>query len=111
MFFDHFLACRFDEYAGESLEAFLTRTYATIDPHVESLPGQLRRLYPRMRDEGWLLSYRTVDGIRCALTNMSRRFSRNPQLGPAARHLVDSRPQLEPLFEELFADVMRFAKR
>jgi hypothetical protein len=40
---------------------------------------------------------------------MSRRFSRRPELGSAARHLVESRAQLEPLFEELFADVMQFA--
>src|SRR5215210_8276537 len=39
MFFDHFLSCRFDEYAGEPLEAFLARTFAIIDPHVDELPG------------------------------------------------------------------------
>ena len=110
MFFDHFLACRFDEYAGESLETFLARTFATIDPHADTLPGMLRVLYPRIRDERWLESYRDVDGIRFALKNMSRRFSRKPRLEDAARHLVDSRVMLERRFEEFMPDVIAFAR-
>ena len=107
MFIDHFLACRFEEFGGESLDAFLARTFAQIDPHVESLPGLLRVVYPRLRDERWLQSYREVSGIRFALKNMSRRFSRKPELESAADRLIDSREALEPAFEELMRDAMR----
>ena len=110
MFFDHFLARRFDEYAGEPLESFLARTYALIDPYESELPGTLRWVYPRMRDEGWLQSYRDVESIHFALKNMSRRFSRRPQLETASRHLVDSRAELEHRFEEFFPEVMAFAR-
>jgi acyl carrier protein phosphodiesterase len=111
MFFDHFLACRFDEYAGEPLEAFLARTFAIIDPHVDELPGRLRFVYPRMRDEGWLISYREPEGIREALTNISKRFRRAVRLELATRHLIDSRDDLERHFAEFFPDVVRFAAR
>ena len=110
MFFDHFLARRFDELAGEPLEAFLARTFATIDPHAGELPGLLRVVYPRMRDEGWLLDYREIGGIRVALTNISRRFSRRPRLETATRHLVDSRDELEREFDRFFPEVVAFAK-
>jgi len=110
MFFDHFLACRFDEYGGEPLEAFLARTFATIDPHEHLLPGMLRVLYPRIRDEEWLLSYREIEGMHLALTNISRRFSRRPHLETATRHLVDSRAELERRFDQFFPDVMEFAR-
>ena len=110
MFFDHFLACRFEEYAGESLDAFLERTFAKIDPHVDAMPPLLRILYPRIRDEQWLQSYREVEAIRFALMNMSRRFSRKPRLETAARHLVDSRVELERLFGEFMPDVIRFSR-
>jgi acyl carrier protein phosphodiesterase len=110
IFIDHFLACRFDEFAGEPLEDFLARTFALIDPHEATLPGLLRHVYPRMRDEDWLLSYRTIEGIHVALTNISRRFSRRPQLGPATRHLIDSRAELERRFEQFFPDVIDHAK-
>lgn len=110
LFLDHFLACRFEEYTGETLEAFLARTYAIIDPHIDALPGMLRVVYPRMRDEGWLESYREVEGVRFALANMSRRFRRRPRLETAARHLVDSRAELERRFEAFLPDVIAFSR-
>ena len=110
MFFDHFLAVRFEEYAGEPLDVFLARTFAAIDPHQESLPGRLRVIYPLIRDHGWLQSYAEVESIRGALRNISRRFSRQPQLETAARHLVDSREELERHFEAFFPDVIAFAR-
>ncbi|HEV7767384.1 MAG TPA: ACP phosphodiesterase [Thermoanaerobaculia bacterium] len=111
MFFDHFLACDFETYAGEPLNGFLAQTFATLDAHIDALPGMLRVLYPRIRDEGWLQSYREVEGIRFALMNMSRRFSRRPRLETAARHLVDSRDELERHFAEFMPDVIAFARR
>ncbi|HEY0158570.1 MAG TPA: ACP phosphodiesterase [Thermoanaerobaculia bacterium] len=110
MFFDHFLACRFDEYAGEPLETFLARTFAAIDPHEESLPGRLRTVYPLIRDQRWLQSYREVESIRGALRNISRRFSRQPRLESAASYLVDARAGLERHFEAFFPEVMAFAR-
>lgn len=110
MFFDHFLACRFEEYGGEPLESFLARTFAAIDAHEELLPGRLRMVYPRIRDEGWLQSYRDVESMRGALRGISWRLSRRPQLETAVRHLVDSREELERHFEAFFPEVMAFSR-
>ena len=109
IFFDHFLATRFDELGGEPLEDFLTRTFAIIDPHIDSLPGLLRTLYPRIRDEQWLLGYRELDQIELTLRNMSWRFSRRPHMETATRHLVDSRAELERHFDAFFPEVVAFA--
>ncbi|HYK04309.1 MAG TPA: ACP phosphodiesterase [Thermoanaerobaculia bacterium] len=109
MFFDHFLARRFDEYGGEPLDAFLARTFALMDPLVELMPGRLRTLYPHIRDEEWLQSYRDVEAMHDALRNISYRFSRRPRLETATRHLVESRQELESHFEAFFPEVMRFA--
>ncbi len=108
VFFDHFLAADFRRYASEPLEAFLTRVYATIDPHVDRLPGSLRVVYPRMRDEGWLASYQTIEGIRLALGGISHRLSRRPRLAPSVHFLEDAgtRAELERLFREFFPEVM-----
>jgi len=110
IFIDHFLACRFDEFAGEPLETFLSRTYAQLDPHEPALPGMLRVVYPRMRDQQWLLSYRTLEGIETALRNISRRFSRQPKLAPATHLLVDARADLERRFEIFFPEVMEYSR-
>jgi len=108
VFFDHFLSSDFSRYAHERLDAFLARVFAAIDPHIDELPGQLRIVYPRMRDEGWLSSYQTPEGIRMSLSGISHRLSRRPQLAPAVHFLVDpdTRSELERLFHEFFPDVM-----
>jgi len=108
VFFDHFLAVDFTRYATESLVTFLTRVYATIDPHIDALPGSLRTVYPRMRDEGWLTSYRSIEGIGMALFGISRRLSRRPELARSTHFLTDphTRAELEGLFHEFLPDVM-----
>ncbi len=110
VFFDHFLACDFERYSPEALEQFLERTYRLIDPHASSLPGQLALVYPRMRDEGWLLSYRTPEGIHTALYHLSFRLKRRPHLETATRHLHDSREELSRLFHAFFPDVIEHAR-
>lgn len=110
VFFDHFLASNWSQYSDQSLPAYLQRVYMMIDPHVADLPEGLRDVYPRMRDQQWLLSYSHVDGIRMALTGLSRRLSRRPHLETATHHLVDSRPELERRFHNFFPDVVAFAK-
>jgi len=106
VFFDHFLACDFDRYSDEPLEAFVTRVHATLDPHAHELPGRLRLVYPYMRDQQWLLSYREIAGIRTSLTNLSRRLSRQPHLELATHHLIDSRKELEHRFNDFFPDLI-----
>ena len=110
MFFDHFLAAGFDEYGGEPLESFLKRTFARIDPHEAALPDRLRRVYPRMRDGRWFLSYRSVEGIHGALAQISTRLSRRPHLETATRHLIDSRHELDRRFRQFFPDVVDYAR-
>lgn len=110
MFFDHFLSARFDELAGEPLERFLQRTWATLDPLAASLPGHLARVYPRMRDEGWLLSYRHLEGMHLALAGISRRFKRPVRLETATRHLADSRTELQRRFDAFWPDVVEYAR-
>ena len=106
VFLDHFLAVDFERWAGETLDTFLARVYGLIDQHVDQLPGRLAWLYPRIRDEEWLQSYATIEGIRHALTNISYRLSRRPHLETATRHLIDSRAELERRFVAFFPQVM-----
>ena len=110
IFFDHFLAGSFEEYGGESLESFVERVHSVLDRHANELPGTLPYVYPLMRDQRWLLSYREIAGIRTALARTSHRLSRRPQLETAARHLADSRHELERRFRAFFPDVVTFAR-
>ncbi len=110
VFFDHFLATNWRRYSDEPFDQFLQRVYAAIDPFAAQLPGRLRVVYLRMRDDQWLRSYAHMEGIRVALTNLSKRLSRQPHLETATHHLVDSRAELEHRFHAFFPDVVAFAK-
>ena len=109
VFFDHFLASDFERYSDETLEAFVARVHATLDTHAHALPGRLRLVYPYMRDQQWLLSYRDIEGIHIALKNLSRRLSRQPHLEAATHHLVDSRREMERRFHDFFPDLIEFS--
>ena len=110
VFFDHFLANDFGRYSSETLEAFVARVHAALDLHAHELPGRLRVVYPYMRDQQWLLSYRSVSGIHLALTNLSRRLSRQPHLEAATNCLIDPRRrELERRFHDFFPDLIEFS--
>ncbi|HSP16510.1 MAG TPA: ACP phosphodiesterase [Thermoanaerobaculia bacterium] len=111
VFFDHFLACDWNDYSAESLGEFLQRVFASLDPLLGQMPGRLPFLYPRMRDGRWLESYAEVDGIHIALRNLSRRFSRGPHLETSTHFLVDARGTLHAHFRRFFPDVVDYAKR
>jgi acyl carrier protein phosphodiesterase len=110
VFLDHFLASSFEEFANEPLEAFVARVHETLDAHAGELPGRLREVYPWMRDQQWLLSYRDVEGVRLTLARMSRRIDRPVDLAAATHHLSDSRAELERRFRAFFPDVVAFAQ-
>jgi acyl carrier protein phosphodiesterase len=110
VFLDHFLACHFDEFANEPLEAFIERTHATLDAHIDELPERLRDVYPWMRDQQWLLGYREIAGIELTLARMSGRIARRPDLASATRHLIGSRGELERRSRAFFPEVIAYAK-
>jgi len=110
VFFDHFLACDFELYAGEPLETFVERVHRTIDQHVDLLPDRLAIVWPYMRDQRWLLSYREASGIEQALRGLSRRIARHPPLFEAMHHLDDSREELLRRFRAFLPDVIEFAR-
>ncbi len=109
VFFDHLLASDFEHYAAQTLESFLARVYRQIDGRRDLLPERLRSIYPRMRDQQWMLSYRTTEGIEMALRNLSRRLSRHPPLERSVHHLTGvARAELSQHFHAFFPELMQY---
>ena len=105
VFFDHFLAVNWSDYSTEPLEDFVDRVFTLMRD--QRRPLRLDRVF--LYIPSWILSYQDIDGVSGALTGLSRRLSRRPNLESATHYLIDSRPELERRFRAFFSDVVAFA--
>jgi acyl carrier protein phosphodiesterase len=106
VFFDHFLVRGWTRFTDEPFDDFVSRVFATLDPHAATLPGRLALVYPYMRDDKWLSSYAHIDGIYTSLYHLSARLSRPHRLETSVRHLTDSRDELQRHFDEFFPELL-----
>ena len=88
VFYDHFLACHWADYSSAELDDFVAGFHASIDDFRDRLPEQAYVRLAAIRDEGWLLSYRQIEGIRAALDRISGRLRRPVDLTPGVDMLL-----------------------
>jgi acyl carrier protein phosphodiesterase len=112
LFYDHFLARRWEEFSPELLEDFTAATYALLVRHAALLPPRLAGIFPYMRREDWLASYRALSGVGQALDSMSRhRLTRPNRLAGAAGELEAHYAGFEGDFRVFLPDAVSFARR
>lgn len=73
VFFDHFLAVRFEPLTGESLSEFIHFFYTTLQQNRNRLPAEAARMLDAMIRYDWITNYQTSEGIDRSLTGLSRR--------------------------------------
>ena len=100
LFYDHYLARHWADYSTVPLPQFSREFYGVLTEHRELLPERLARMAPRMVEEDWLTSYRTVEGMEATLQRLSRRFTRPTAFAEAA---VELRREYEGLEEDFRA--------
>lgn len=109
LFFDHCLACHWDDYADEPLALFTGRVYRTLAAEAE-LPGRLALIAPRMAEQDWLGSYREFAVFERVLPNMQRCLSRPEGLDGALVELERLYPQLLEDFRAFYPELIDFAQ-
>jgi acyl carrier protein phosphodiesterase len=110
VFYDHFLALHWEDYADEPLEAFTREVYALLRTREAILPERLRLIAPRMAQLDWLGSYRRVEAVHVALDRMGERLKRGNALLGAGEELTANYAGLEADFRAFFPEVVRFAE-
>lgn len=104
LFYDHFLAANWDEYAEVTFSRFIADAYRVVRKNEGILPERLRRIVPLLFEE-WLPSYRETEGIDRVLGRMSARITRpNPLgegIGELRRHYGDMQRDFRGFFPEL----------
>jgi len=112
MFYDHFLAANWDQYADQPLRNFADRVYEVLRDHDEHLPERMQKAARRMIQYDWLVSYADLEKLEVSLNRLSRR-SRNPdlRLDHAMRDLNALYSDLQMDFRSFFPALVEFAER
>lgn len=109
LFYDHFLARHFSDYAAMPLAEFTCEVYASFEAHRAEIPPAALEILTRMAREDWLGCYAHVAGIEYILERMSRRVhertGRSIPLAGAVRDLEDCYDDLRADFQTFFPEI------
>ncbi len=110
LFYDHFLAAHWEDYADVPLSVFISDAWRVLCKHREFLPHRLRRVMPLMFRE-WLPSYRDLGGIAAVLHRISCfRLKRANCLGEGADALSRHYGGLYGDFMKFFPELLAFSE-
>jgi len=109
IFYDHYLAAGWSTYSDEPLEKYAERVYAIMARHDPILPEQVRHMLGYMSRGNWLVGYSYVEGIRRALTGMSRRATFESKMEQAVIDLKLHYEEFQSDFDQFFPELEAFA--
>lgn len=106
MFYDHFLAIHFQDYASISLEAFTNNAYKLLEQNIDLFPPKAQNMLPYMIRGNWLMNYKHLGGIHRSLQGISRRTKFDVQLHLAVQDLQKHFHLYEAEFKAFFPQIM-----
>jgi acyl carrier protein phosphodiesterase len=109
MFYDHFLANRWNEFHATPLEIYSRSSYRLLEEHNDLLPERVRGLLPYMIRGNWLLGYSTIEGIGQALSGMARRTPYVSRMEEAADDLRENYTDFGNDFMNFFPDLRAYS--
>lgn len=110
MFYDHFLARRWEQYCEVPLPTFTASAYAALlhaEPHI---PERMAGVCRAMAAGDWLSSYERVESIDIALQRMARRLTRRNDLATGIQALTANYEALEADFHRFFPELRAYAQ-
>ena len=109
VFFDYFLAKKWENYSGIHLEQFSLDTYRILSSYPQELPEAFRRMFHWMQTQNWLYAYRKPVGIQAALDGLSRRARFDSKMNESTQVLWEKEEEIEAIFFAFFANLETFA--
>ena len=112
--FDHFLTRNWSSYSDKDLGTLIIETYDVLIRRKDVLPEKFHQNLPRMIEEDWLGSYRTMEGAGIAIDRISgrlrRRFGRENTLMGAIEEVEKNYEVIEGNFNEFFPELISFVE-
>jgi acyl carrier protein phosphodiesterase len=111
MYFDYFLGRYWKNYHHQPLDEFAQDVYKVIEAYHQILPESFLKAYQYMKHYNWLYSYSELDGIRRALTGISKRTRFDSKMETAHLFLDENHEVLRKHFGDFFEDLVSFSKK
>jgi acyl carrier protein phosphodiesterase len=110
IFYDHFLAVHWEEYADLSLRAYADQSYKFLETHYGIFPERSKQFFNYMVKYDILFAYSKIEGIEKVMHGMSRRARFTSGMETSAEELVrgyeDYRSEFKAFFPELQKGVL-----
>lgn len=111
IYYDHFLALHWDDYASSDLSEFALRVYSLMLTNYKELPARSKRILPFMVIHNWLVGYSRFDDLQWVFNGMSRRSRKyNSGMETAVDSLKRDYDNFQKDFETFFPDMIKAAE-
>ena len=111
IFYDHFLAKNWSEYADTPLPHFVDNFYDLLENNYDILPIGVKRMMPYMIADNWILNYAKMEGISRVLNGMNRRTQNKSKMNFAILDLEEHYTDFEKEFTYFFEELIVFSKQ
>jgi acyl carrier protein phosphodiesterase len=108
VFGDHFLAKNWHDYSQTDLREFSEYMYNFLHQHKNIFPEKARYTLHYMSMQDWLTSYQEIQGVKRALSGLSRRSSFESGMEYAHKELERHYLFYQSIFHEFLPDLIRF---
>lgn len=105
IFYDHFLAKNWEKYSNESLASYVNDFYQLLDNNLGILTEKTKNLLPYMKQNNWLLSYQSIEGIENILYQMNHRTKNRSKMQEAIVELELYYPEFKEEFTLFFSEL------
>ena len=107
VFYDHLLACRWDDYSAQPLNSFAQSVYRGLQSCFHLLPPGLQEQLPRMVEHDWLTSYREPAVVLRVLQRLEARLKHKIPLAEGFTELERCRDELNIDFSQFMNELNR----
>ena len=108
--FDHFLAKNWQQFSEVSLLDYETHFLELLKSNFEILPVKVQQIFPYMKEQKWLSSYATLEGIEKVLKGVNKRTNGKSKMDRAITDLKTLYVEFEQDFTLFFIELQAFVK-
>lgn len=105
IFYDHFLAARWNQFSGIDLNEYLGEVYSYLEMNKLVLPDRAANFLSAAKKGKWVQNYATIDGIQRVLRGMDTRTKFNSNMECACEQLTIHYREFEEEFLEFFPEL------